>query len=167
MKKETLTVATGFAVGAGAWLSNKLGILYPILLVLLGVMVMDYITGLLASKNEALDHPGDKNYGWTSTKGAKGIIKKVGYICVIAVAMLFDYMVLTASGHLGFAMKGNTFFGLIVSIWYILNEILSIIENVGRMGADVPLWLARYVAVLREKIDNRDYSDEESEGKRE
>ena len=41
--------------------------------------MLDYITGMLASKNEAIDHPGDTGYGW-SPERAKGIIKKVGYL---------------------------------------------------------------------------------------
>ena len=49
---------------------------------------------MLASKREALDHPDDPTYGWCSRRGAEGIIKKVGYLCVIAVAMVVDYLIL-------------------------------------------------------------------------
>ena len=50
-------------------------------------------------------------------------------------------------------------FGLLAAVWYILNEILSIIENAGRMGAPVPGWLKKYIAVLRNKIDTKAESD--------
>lgn len=33
-------------------------------------------SGMAASAVEALDHPDDKSYGWSSKKGAKGIAKR-------------------------------------------------------------------------------------------
>lgn len=156
MKREYLAIQGALAT-ASAYIIGKLGILFPVLCMLVAMMVVDYVTGMLASKTEAIDHPNDSNYGWSSKKGAKGIIKKVGYLCVIAVAMVVDYVIITVSGTLGFTMPVNAFFGLLVAIWYLLNELLSIIENAGRMGAAVPEWLLKYIAVLKDKIDSTDY----------
>ena len=144
-----------------AWLSAKLGILLLVMCVLMGMMVMDYITGMLASKREALEHPDDPAYGWSSRRGAEGIIKKVGYLCVIAVAMVVDYLILRVAAETGFEVSAKAFFGLLVAVWYILNELLSIIENAGRMGAPVPEWLIRYVSVLKNKIDSQGGGTEE------
>lgn len=138
-----------------AWLSARLGILLPVLCVLLTAMVLDYITGMLASKREALEHPDDPAYGWSSRRGAEGIIKKVGYLCIIAAAMIVDYIILSVAAQAGIETALKAFFGLLVAVWYILNELLSIIENAGRMGAPVPDWLFRYVAVLKNKIDTQ------------
>lgn len=154
MKKEYVIAVQGALAAAGAFLSDRLGILFPVLGILMLMMVVDYITGMLASKAESLDHPGDTGYGWTSKKGAKGIIKKVGYLCVIAVAMVVDYIIVRLSKELGYQMPVTAFFGLMVAVWYILNELLSIIENAGRMGANVPEWLSKYIAVLKDKIDS-------------
>ena len=137
-----------------AWLSDRLGILFPVLCVLCFLMIVDYITGMTASKREALDHPNDPKYGWNSRKGAKGILKKVAYVCVIACAMVLDYMIALLAGQLGLDMPKSVFFGLLVAAWYILNEMLSIAENAGRAGADVPGWLTRYIAALKSKIDD-------------
>ena len=153
MKREYVMIQ-GALAAAGALLSAKLGILFPVLLMLMGMMALDYITGMLASKTEAIDHPGDAGYGWSSRKGAKGIIKKVGYLCVIAVAMVVDYVIVSVAGDLGMKITVKAFFGLLVTVWYLLNELLSIIENAGRMGANVPEWLRRYIAVLKDKIDS-------------
>ena len=144
-----------------AWLSAKLGILLPVMCVLMGMMIIDYITGMLASKRESLEPPDDPTYGWSSRRGAEGIIKKVGYLCVIAVAMVVDYLILRVSAETGFEVSAKAFFGLLVAIWYILNEILSIIENAGRMGSPVPEWLMRYVSVLKNKIDSQGDGTEE------
>ena len=140
---------------AGAWISAKLGILGPILIILTIMMVLDYVTGMLASKREALEHPDDSSYGWSSKKGAKGIIKKVGYLCIIAVAMVVDYIILHVAGSMGVTVSTRALFAILVSVWYILNELLSIIENAGRMGAQVPDWLCKYIAVLKEAIDHK------------
>lgn len=157
MKKEYVFALQGALAAAGAYLSDRLGILFPVLCILVAMMVIDYITGMLASKAEALDHPGDPDYGWSSRKGAKGIIKKVGYGCVIATAMVVDFIIVRVSGELGFNMPSTAFFGLLVAVWYLLNELLSITENAGRMGADLPEWLCRYIAVLKNKIDSTDF----------
>lgn len=140
---------------AGAWISAKLGILGPVLIILTIMMVLDYITGMLASKKEALEHPDNTSYGWSSKKGAKGIIKKVGYLCIIAVAMVVDYIILHVAGSMGLSVSTKALFALLVAVWYVLNELLSIIENAGRMGAQVPEWLRKYIAVLKEAIDHK------------
>ena len=118
-------------------------------------MVLDYLTGMLAAKREAIEHPDDPSYGWSSKKGAEGIIKKVGYLCIIAVAMIVDYVILNVAAQIGVTIQVKAFFGLLVAVWYILNELLSIIENAGRMGAPVPEWLSKYIAVLKNKIDDQ------------
>ena len=151
----------GMASAALAWISARLGVLFPVLFLLTAMMVVDYVTGMLASKKEAMEHPEDPSLGWNSKKGAKGIIKKVGYLCVIAVAMNVDYIIVNVAGSLGYEMPVKAVFGLMVAIWYLLNEMLSIIENAGRMGAPVPEWLERYIAVLKNKVDRT-----EQEGKK-
>lgn len=161
MKKEYILIMQGALATAGALLSDRLGILYPVLCLLMGMMVLDYITGMLASKAEAIDHPGDPAYGWSSRKGAKGIIKKVGYLCVIMAAMVVDYVIQKVTVQLGIVMPTSAFFGLLVAVWYLLNELLSVIENAGRMGANVPDWLKNYISVLRDKIDTEHASGKE------
>ena len=155
-KMNVLKAITGLSTGITAWFSARLGILFPALVILMGMMVIDYISGMAASKYEALNHPGDSNYGWSSKKGAKGIIKKVGYLCVIAVAMVVDYIILKVAAEAGLQIGAKAFFGLLVVVWYLLNELLSIIENAGRMGAPVPEWLTKYIAVLKNKIDSEE-----------
>lgn len=156
LKRESAMTIQAALTAAGAFLSAKLGILYPVLCILAGAMALDYATGMLAARAEALDHPGDAAYGWTSKKGAKGIIKKVGYMAAIAVGMIVDYTLAIASKELGITIPVTALFGLLVAIWYLLNESLSIIENAGRMGANVPVWLRKYIAVLRDKIDQKE-----------
>ena len=62
--------------GLVAYLSQKLGVTFYLLGILLCLMVIDYLSGMAASAVEALDHPDDKSYGWSSRKGAKGALLK-------------------------------------------------------------------------------------------
>lgn len=87
---------------------------------ILVVMLMDYITGVLAATimpNVKLD----------SHKGWVGLKKKVAILFIIALAHLFDY----AAGQ-GDMVRN-------VVIWFYLgNEGLSILENVANCGVPVP-----------------------------
>ena len=155
MNRSTCMSIQLLATGVVAYLSHKLGVTFYLLGLLLVLMVIDYVSGMAASAVEAIDHPDDKRYGWSSKKGAKGIAKKVAYLCVIAVSMVIDYIVIRTSGVLGVALP-NTMLSLLVSVWYLLNEALSIIENAGRIGAPVPNWLIKYIAALKDKIDSHE-----------
>lgn len=138
-----------------AWLFARLGVLLYVIVILAAMMCIDYLSGMMASKYEAIDHPDDPSYGWNSKKGAKGILKKVGYLCVIAVAVVVDYIIMRVAETAGIETNIKAFFGLIVTVWYLLNELLSIVENAGRMGAPVPDWLTKYIAMLKNKIDTQ------------
>lgn len=151
--KSVTAAVVGFVSGIGAYLSGKLGVLFYVLVILGVMMGVDYITGMLASKKEAIEHPDDTGYGWSSKKGTIGIIKKVGYLCVIAVAVAFDYIILYALADTGIEIDIKAFFGILVTVWFVLNEMLSIAENAGRMGAPIPAWLTKYIAVLKNKIE--------------
>lgn len=154
VKAVTAGVA-GITSGVTAWLFARMGVLLYVIIILAAAMAIDYITGMLASKSEAIDHPDNPEYGWNSRKGAKGIIKKVGYLCVIAVAMMVDYTILRVASGIGMEIELKAFFGIMVAVWYLLNEALSIIENAGRMGAPVPDSLRQYIAVLKNKIEQK------------
>ena len=75
MEKFVLTLQVLFS-GIAAWISAKLGILSPVLLILLIMMIIDYLSGMAASKAEALEHPDDPQYGWSSKREPKESLKK-------------------------------------------------------------------------------------------
>lgn len=140
----------------GAWFMDRLGLLFPVVLLLTLLMITDYISGMLASKKEALDHPNNKNYGWNSKKSLIGIYKKAGYIFIILVAVSTDYILYKLSIEIGLQFNQKTMFGLLVSIWLIINELISILENAGRMGAKLPEFLKRVLAELQSSIDKQE-----------
>lgn len=110
------------------WISAKFQALGMLLLCLLFLMFIDYITGMLASRKEGIDHPDDVSYGWHSQKGFWGIIKKTGCWMVIASAFSVDELLLHSAKSLGITYPGNLYLGVFVTVWYSLNEVLSIMK---------------------------------------
>ena len=86
---------------AGMWISSKLGLLIPLMCLLILLMLIDYISGLLAAKKEALEYPNSKEYGWSSKKSILGIYKKVGYILTIFIAICVDYLIYEFADEIG------------------------------------------------------------------
>lgn len=138
----------------GAWFAERFNLLCPLLILLCILMVVDYLSGMLASKREAMEHPNDINYGWNSRKGIIGIYKKVGYILTILSAVCTDYLLFHFSKEMGIKFNTNTLFGSLVSIWFILNELLSILENARRMGAKLPTFFQRVLSDLQKNVDD-------------
>ena len=145
-KKITLTIICAFG-------GEKLRAICPILILFMMLMVVDYISGMLAAEKEAMEHPNSKKYGWNSKQGLAGIYKKVGYMFTVLVAISTDYLIFCMIEEIGVEYQTKTMFGLMVLIWFILNESLSILENVGRMGVKMPKFLARVLTNLKNNIN--------------
>lgn len=143
-------------IAAIAWIGDKLDIYMPLVCLLTFMMFLDYISGMLASKKEAMEHPNSKKYGWSSKKGILGIYKKIGYIMTIVVAICIDCIICKFNDELGGNYNIHTFFGLLVTIWFITNESISILENVGRMGVELPSFLKRILVELKKDVENKD-----------
>ncbi len=139
----------------GAWIGNSMGLLIPTLMLLITLMVIDYISGMLASKKESIEYPDKLQYRWSSKKSIIGIYKKIGYILTIFVAVSTDYLIHKYAVELGLTFTSNTLFGLLVSIWFIINELLSILENANRMGVILPKFLVKVLANIKNDIDNK------------
>lgn len=137
------------------WISNTFGLLLPALIMLTVFMIIDYISGMLAAKKESLDHPNNSKYGWSSKKSVIGIYKKVGYILTIFVAIGTDFLIFKFTEEMNISTGNSTMFGLVVTMWFIINEFLSILENSGRMGVALPKFLLRLLSELKSGIDDK------------
>lgn len=156
-ERQLSMIKTGFMM-LGTIIGNKLGILAPAMLLLIFLMMVDYVSGMLASKKEAVEYPNDVRYGWSSRKSIIGIYKKVGYMLTVLVAVSTDYLIYKFLGEMGISYQMKTTFGLLVVIWLILNELLSILENASRMGAVLPQFVSNALVelkkILKEKMTN-------------
>lgn len=139
-----------------AVIGDKLEMISPIMFLLIILMAADYVSGMLASKKESVEHPDDVNYGWSSKKSIMGIYKKAGYMLIILVAISTDYIIHKLVEEIGIDYQTHTFFGFLVVIWLIINELLSILENAARMGAVLPKFIQSALAELKKDVDNFD-----------
>lgn len=131
-------------VSIGAFLSAKLGMLYIVIPFLLLAMVCDYITGMLASQKE-----GNTN----SKTGMWGIVKKLMYGVEVAVGMIVDWLIINVCSSIGINFPTVTFFGLLVAIWLIVNELISILENLTRLEAPMPPFLIKIVSTFKIAVE--------------
>lgn len=146
--KETSLKAL-FAVVCGG-LSAYFGVIGVPLVVLFAAMCIDYLTGMTKA--------------WvtgelSSRVGVLGIIKKVGYLVTVCVAAVVDWLLLSGLKQVGISIGMEFLFGMMVVIWFIVNECISILENLASIGVPLPKFLTamiqRLAAVVDEKADNK------------
>lgn len=141
MKENVLKGAlTVILTGAAVYFRQLLG---P-LIVMTVVMIADYITGMGAA--------------WvtgtlSSRAGVIGIIKKVGYLFVVGVAVVVDYVIVFGAENAGTDLGNFHIFGLLVTIWLILNECISILENLSEIGVPLPGFLLAIVKKLKKSTE--------------
>ena len=121
--KQTVLKMTVAVLGAG--LMSYLGALAVPVLALLGVMLLDYITGMIKAYIRA---------ELNSKFGIKGILKKLCYMAMVAVGAGVDYLLRGALVQAGIDLHIELFCGLLVAIWLIINELISILENLAAIG---------------------------------
>jgi len=125
MEKMWEKAVRGLAACGGA-IAGMLGGWDPLLRVLVTLMAADYITGLLVA---VMGKSAKTEYGGLSSKvGAMGLARKGLMLMVVLVAALMDSVMGTGS-----AMCRDA------ACWfYIANEGLSLLENLGLMGVPFP-----------------------------
>ena len=148
------------AVGLKALISAALGafslylaeLVVPII-VLIVFMALDYCTGMYkAYITKTL----------SSKIGARGIFKKVGYLVVICVGMGADWLIAAGLDKVGVPFPVTYLIGAMVIVWLILNEMLSILENLSVIGVPMPGFLVKIVKKLKQH-EEEDGGDFESE----
>ncbi|MGN0494405.1 MAG: holin family protein [Acutalibacteraceae bacterium] len=125
-----------FIKGILAAICTAVGFLFGnadgLIIALVVLIVMDYISGVIAAVAEKR---------LSSEIGAKGIAKKVFMLIIVAVANIVDINVI-GEGHVLRA---------VTVVFYIANECISLIENAGRLGVPVPKKLLDVLAQLKDK----------------
>ena len=108
-----------------------LGGLDTALITLLIFIVLDYITGLCkAIVNKKVN----------SLIGARGIVKKVGYLIIVAISVRLDQIV----GDTGTIRN-------LVIYFFVANEGISVLENWGSMGLPLPKKIVETLEQLKDK----------------
>lgn len=131
---KTISTALGALAGYmfGGW--NML------MNLLLWLVVLDWLTGWAAAwiKGEL-----------KSRKGYHGIARKVAIFGLVVISHFIDVI-----------LGGQQYFQNAVVFFYLANELLSIIENVGRMGVPVPKIFRKAIEEFNEISGEKDDGNE-------
>lgn len=125
---------------AGSWIANALGGWDASMQVLVSLMVADYLTGVLVA---AVWHKSSKSSSGTlnSVAGFKGILKKCMILLLVWIGVLLD------------DATGANYIRMAVILFFIGNEGISLLENLGLMGVPFPAFLRRALEALRDQGD--------------
>ena len=121
------------------------------------VMVLDYATGLASA--------------WigrrlSSRSGLIGIIKKLGYMVLVAVAAVVDWVIQISAEQAGITVALPSIFALLTTIWLTLNECISVLENLHEIGVPVPPFLLAVIQRLKKGTENSGGSDKTDANKK-
>ena len=135
------TALLGTSAVLGGVLSQLFGGWTSALGTLVICMAVDYLTGMLVA---GVFHASDKTAGGglESRAGWKGLCRKGVSMLIVLVANRLDLAL------------GTAFVREAVIVGYIVNEVLSIIENAGLMGGPVPQVFKNAIDSLQGKEKN-------------
>lgn len=104
------------------------------------VMVVDYVTGLWVAFKKRSNKT--KSGGLSSSVGAMGLLKKVAILTLCAVAYRIDILVHS---------EGLVYNAVVC--FYISNEAISILENLGKLKVKIPKKLRVVLDALQEEAN--------------
>lgn len=133
--KEFVCTTTGVVGGA---IATFFGGWDGALTTLLLFMIVDYITGLIVA-GVFKKSTKTKTGGLESKAGHKGLCKKCVTLLFVMIAYRLDLLI-------GANCVRNT-----VIIAFIVNELISLIENAGLMGIPLPAAITKSVDILQKK----------------
>lgn len=117
----------------------------PVVL-LIGCNFLDYVTGLLAApyrKEEV------KSY-----KSIRGITKKVCQWLLVIVGAAVDWLIRYAMTFTTIQINVPFIVATAVAIWLVVNEIISILENMIDIGVTLPPFLMPIVKYIKKQVED-------------
>lgn len=126
---------------------SALGILAIPVMLLITCNVIDYMTGLIASKfrNQEID----------SYKGIRGIAKKICMWLLVGVGVIVDQLLSYSADVAGITLPFTFLVACIAAVWLVCNEIISILENINDIGVTLPPFLQPIVKNLKKQVENK------------
>lgn len=140
------SVVCGVCGAIGSAIAFAIGGFDPAIITLSVFMGIDLITGIIVA---GVFHKSKKTETGSlkSIVGFKGLSKKVMIFLFIIIANLLDEQI------------GTTYIRDAVCIAFMVNELLSIVENAGLMGVPIPSIITRSIDVLKSKEEVKTDAD--------
>jgi toxin secretion/phage lysis holin len=122
----------------GSLIASAFGGWSASLTTLLILMLIDYVTGLVVA---GVFHKSPKTAsgGLESKAGMKGLIRKCTMLLFVLIGHRLDIAV------------GTTYIRDAVCIAFMVNELISIVENSGLMGLPIPSAITNAIEILKHK----------------
>jgi len=124
----------------------KLTIIAVISALMVGCNVLDYATGLMAAAYRAEDI--------NSYKSIRGIIKKVCQWLLVVVGWIVDIIIQYAADVAGISLHIPFIVATVVAVWLVVNELISILENIIDIGAKIPPFLLPVVKYIKKQTES-------------
>lgn len=136
-------------------LFDILGILAVPVFLLVGCNIMDYITGLLSApyRKEEI-----KSY-----KSIKGITKKVCMWLLVIVGAWIDILINYTIHTAGIQLDIPYIVATLVAVWLVLNELISILENMIDIGVKMPPFLMPLVKYIKKQVEDKSKLESEED----
>lgn len=144
--KETMNPLYAVVAAALGVLSSYLVQLVIPLAVLVVAMLVDYGTGMAKAWNAG---------ELCSRIGLRGILKKLGYLVIVLAAMGVDYLLRYGMAQVGIHIQVEFLLAAIATVWLIINELISILENVAALGVPVPGFMLKLIKKLKAVTEKR------------
>ena len=129
---------------------------YGFLIVLVGVaIVFDLVTGLLKVKVSNTD-------AFSSKKCQLGFFKKIALLVGMCFGFYLDLFIPYVFEYVGFTIPISLPFSMIISFYIILNESISICENLYATNAEIlPKWIINLLKSAKDNLSNDPMPDKE------
>jgi len=138
MENVGATSIKGIIATLGVFLLNKIN---GPLVVLLILVLIDYVTGIVALYTT--DKAFDKSIA------TKGMIKKLGYVILIIVAMLLDYVLMQQATNIGIDIS-SAVVTMAITLYLIATEGISILQNLVLFGVPVPDFMLKIFNLMKD-----------------
>ena len=133
-------------IGATAAFFGQYGLFFVLVA---AAVVLDVVTGLIKAKATG--------EGLSSDKANKGFWKKISLFVALMFGIFLDYTASAVMIHAGIKMQIDMPFALIICAYIILNETISVSENLYLTNPDsFPKWISKLLKVAKNTIENKD-----------
>ena len=142
------------------WFYNLVCVLIPLLITLLAVFTADTVTGILKGK---------QTNTFSSTKLRAGFTKLAAYFSVIISAIAIDFILNFYMQSSGAIIDDSTFSKIFykaftnyyvtkgMTLFTIVIEVISIIENAKELGVDIPNWFMSLLKHIKKFLSSEGY----------
>lgn len=121
---------------------------YGVMIIIVAVaIVFDFVTGLIKANIQG---------EVSSEVGRKGFFKKMALLICLFFGFFLDFVIPYMCNSIGVKISVNTPFGMIICFYIVLNECISICENLYVCDPGImPKWIVRVLKSAKEQIEEK------------